>query len=238
MVLARAMSHSTLQWAVGASLAALLTLTACSPIYGAAGSAPVAAPVIDNPKAAGPMQTAVIAAGCFWGVQGVFEHVRGVQKAVSGYSGGSKRTAEYGTVSSGMTGHAESVMITFDPAQISYGQILQIAFSAVHDPTELNRQGPDLGTQYRSAIFYTDPEQRRIAESYIAQLNQAHAFARPIVTQVAPLEGFYPAEDYHQDYLVRHPSAPYIAFNDLPKVENLKREFPDLYTAQPVLAER
>jgi peptide-methionine (S)-S-oxide reductase len=217
-------------------LALLVALAGCAPLYGAQGSAPVAAPVIDNPKSSGPPQTAVIAAGCFWGVQGVFEHVRGVQKAISGYSGGSKRTAEYETVSGGLTGHAESVMITFDPAQISYGQILQIAFSAVHDPTELNRQGPDVGTQYRSAIFYANPEQRRIAESYIAQLNLAHAFSRPIVTQVTPLDGFYPAEDYHQDYLVRHPSAPYIAYNDLPKVESLKREFPDLYAAQPILA--
>jgi peptide-methionine (S)-S-oxide reductase len=231
------LSRPSIKWTIGAALAVLVTLTACAPLYGAPESVPVAAPQIDNPKTRGPMQTAVIAAGCFWGVQGVFEHVRGVQKAVSGYSGGSKRTAEYETVSGGRTGHAESVMIIFDPAQISYGQILQIAFSAVHDPTELNRQGPDFGTQYRSAIFYADPEQRRIAESYIAQLNQAHAFSRPIVTQVAPLEGFYPAEDYHQDYLVRHPSAPYIAFNDLPKVESFKREFPDLYMAQPVLAE-
>jgi peptide-methionine (S)-S-oxide reductase len=213
-----------------------LMLTACAPLYGASQSAPVAAPLIDNPKVPGSAQTAVISAGCFWGVQGVFEHVRGVQRAVSGYSGGSQRTADYETVSSGKTGHAESVMITFDPAQISYGQILQIAFSVVHDPTELNRQGPDVGTQYRSAIFYADPEQRRIAESYIAQLNQAHAFPRPIVTQVAPLAGFYPAEGYHQDYLINHPSAPYIAFNDLPKVDEFKREFPALYSAQPVLA--
>jgi peptide-methionine (S)-S-oxide reductase len=231
------MSYPACPWPIGAALAVLVALTGCGPLYGASGSTPVAAPVIDNPKTPGPMQTAVIAAGCFWGVQGVFEHVRGVQKAVSGYSGGAKRTAEYETVSSGLTGHAESVMITFDPAQISYGQILQIAFSAVHDPTEQNRQGPDVGSQYRSAIFYATPEQRRIAEGYIAQLNQAHAFSRPIVTQVTPLEGFYPAEDYHQDYLVRHPSAPYIAFNDLPKVETLKREFPDLYAAQPVLAQ-
>jgi peptide-methionine (S)-S-oxide reductase len=217
-------------------LASLMALTACAPLYGASQSAPVAAPLIDSPKAAGSMQTAVISAGCFWGVQGVFEHVRGVQRAVSGYSGGSQHTADYGTVSSGKTGHAESVMITFDPAQISYGQILQIAFSVVHDPTELNRQGPDVGTQYRSAIFYADAGQRRIAESYIAQLNEAHAFPRPIVTQVAPLTGFYPAEGYHQDYLVNHPTAPYIAFNDLPKVEDFKREFPALYSDQPVLA--
>jgi len=229
MVLARAMSHSTLQWAVGASLAALLTLTACSPIYGAAGSAPVAAPVIDNPKAAGPMQTAVIAAGCFWGVQGVFEHVRGVQKAVSGYSGGSKRTAEYGTVSSGMTGHAESVMITFDPAQISYGQILQIAFSAVHDPTELNRQGPDLGTQYRSAIFYTNAEQKRIADAYIAQLDAARVFPQRIVTEVTPLKGFYRGEEYHQDYALKNPDSGYIQICDLPKISALKQQFPELF---------
>jgi peptide-methionine (S)-S-oxide reductase len=231
------LSSPAIKWPIRATmLATLIALSACAPLYGASESAPVAAPVIDNPKAPGPMQTAVISAGCFWGVQGVFEHVRGVQRAVSGYSGGSKRTAEYETVSSGTTGHAESVMITFDPAQISYGQILQIAFSVVHDPTELNRQGPDVGTQYRSAIFYADPEQRRIAESYIAQLDRAHAFSRPIVTQVTPLEGFFPAEGYHQDYLVHHPSAPYIAYNDLPKVENFKREFPELYTAQPVLA--
>jgi peptide-methionine (S)-S-oxide reductase len=230
------MSTLTRSLAKAMMLAGVITLTACGPLYGASQAAPVAPPLLDNPKAPGPMQTAVIAAGCFWGVQGVFEHVRGVQRAVSGYSGGSERTAEYETVSGGMTGHAESVKITFDPAQISYGQILQIAFSVVHDPTELNRQGPDVGTQYRSAIFYADPEQQHIAESYIAQLNQAHAFSRPIVTQVAPLAGFYPAEGYHQDYLVNHPYAPYIAFNDLPKVNDFKREFPSLYTAQPVLA--
>jgi peptide-methionine (S)-S-oxide reductase len=231
------MSSRAIKWPIGAAvLAATIMLTACAPLYGAPESAPVAPPAVDNPKTPGSTQTAVIAAGCFWGVQGVFEHVRGVQRAVSGYSGGSKRTADYETVSSGTTGHAESVMVTFDPAQISYGQILQIAFSVVHDPTELNRQGPDVGTQYRSAIFYADPEQRRIAERYIAQLNEARAFSRPIVTQVAPLEGFYPAEGYHQDYLVHHPSAPYIAFNDMPKVKNLEREFPELYTAQPVLA--
>jgi peptide-methionine (S)-S-oxide reductase len=216
----------------------LVALTACGPLYGASDQGRVAPPAVDMPKASGSLQTAVIAAGCFWGVQGVFEHVKGVQKAVSGYAGGSQRTADYETVSSGTTGHAESVMITFDPAEISYGQILQIAFSVAHDPTELNRQGPDVGTQYRSAIFYTNPEQQRIAQSYIAQLNAAHAFARPIVTQVAPLQGFYPAEGYHQDYLVHHPSAPYIAFNDLPKVHGLEREFPELYSEQPVLTSR
>src|SRR6202453_1766908 len=233
------MTLSTLKWPalMGAVLLVALVLAGRTPIYGAEAPVSIPAPAIDTPKQAGAPQTAVLAAGCFWGVQGVFEHVRGVRKVVSGYAGGERGTAQYETVSTGSTGHAESVMITFDPAQISYGQLLQIAFSAVHDPTELNRQGPDVGTQYRSAIFYADPEQRRIAESYIAQLNQAHAFSRPIVTQVAPLEGFYPAENYHQDYLIHHPSAPYIAFNDLPKVESLKREFPALYTAQPVLAD-
>jgi peptide-methionine (S)-S-oxide reductase len=195
----------------------------------------IAAPAFDNAKASGAPQTAVLSAGCFWGVQGVFEHVRGVKKVVSGYAGGERRTAEYETVSTGTTGHAESVEITFDPAQISYGQLLQIAFSVVHDPTQLNRQGPDMGSQYRSAIFFADASQQRIAENYIAQLDQSHAFAKKITTTVVPLKGFYPAESYHQDYLVRHPDALYIEYNDLPKVENLKRAFPDLYRPDPVL---
>ena len=233
------MSIHKSRWSLSAALAAVAVVAVLAwhpPLYGAESATLLAPPAVDNPKAAGPAQTAVISGGCFWGVQGVFEHVRGVQKVVAGYAGGEKATAFYGMVGMGTTGHAESVRITFDPAQISFGQILQIAFSVVHDPTELNRQGPDVGTQYRSAIFYADPEQRRIAESYIAQLNEAHAFPRPIVTQVAPLAGFYPAEGYHQDYLINHPSAPYIAFNDLPKVDEFKREFPALYSAQPVLA--
>lgn len=192
------------------------------------------APAVDLP-ATGATQTAVFSGGCFWGVQGVFQHVKGVQAVVSGYAGGDRSTAHYEMVSSGSTGHAESVQITFDPAEISYGQILQIAFSVVHDPTELNRQGPDSGSQYRSAIFYADPTQRHIAESYIAQLDKARAFGRPIVTRVDPLKEFYPAEDYHQDYLVRHPSQPYIAYNDLPKVESFKETFPELYRERPVL---
>jgi peptide-methionine (S)-S-oxide reductase len=207
-----------------------------SPLLGAEPPVNLAAPAVDNPKAAGPAQTAVLAGGCFWGVQGVFEHVRGVQKVIAGYAGGDKATAEYETVSSGNTGHAESVKITFDPSLISYGQILQIAFSVVHDPTQLNRQGPDVGTQYRSAVFYGDDTQRRIAEAYISQLDQSHAFSRPIVTKVDPLKGFYPAEDYHQDYLIHNPNAPYIALFDLPKVENFKRTFPELYSGHPVLA--
>jgi peptide-methionine (S)-S-oxide reductase len=207
-----------------------------SPLFGAEAPVVIAPPAIDNPKAAGPPQTAVLAGGCFWGVQGVYEHVRGVQKVIAGYAGGDKATAEYETVSSGTTGHAESVKIIFDPAQISYGQILQIAFSVVHDPTQLNRQGPDVGTQYRSAVFYGDDTQKRIAEAYISQLSNSHAYARPIVTRVDALKGFYPAEDYHQDYLIHNPTAPYIAFFDIPKIENFKRTFPELYSGRPVLA--
>jgi peptide-methionine (S)-S-oxide reductase len=206
-----------------------------SPRVGAESAVIIAAPEVDNPKAEGATQTAVLAGGCFWGVQGVFEHVRGVKQAVAGYAGGDKSTAQYETVSSGATGHAESVKITFDPAQISYGQLLQIAFSVVYDPTQLNRQGPDVGTQYRSAIFYSDDSQKRIAQAYIAQLDKAHAFPRPIVTRVDPLRDFFPAEDYHQDYLVHNPTAPYIAINDMPKVENFRRTFPDLYSGRPVL---
>jgi peptide-methionine (S)-S-oxide reductase len=224
-------------------LAALFGLAAAgiflwhSPLFGAEAPVIIAPPAVDNPKAAGPAQTAVLAGGCFWGVQGVFEHVRGVQNVVAGYAGGEKSTAEYETVSSGSTGHAESVKITFDPAAISFGQILQIAFSVVHDPTQLNRQGPDAGTQYRSAIFYTDENQKRIAQAYISQLDQAHAFARPIVTRVDPLKGFYAAEEYHQDYLIHNPTQPYIAIYDIPKIENFRRTFPQLYSAQPVLAQ-
>lgn len=206
-----------------------------SPLYGAEAPVVIAPPLIDNPKGAGTLQSAVISGGCFWGVQGVFEHVLGVKQVVAGYAGGDKSTAHYGTVGSGGTGHAESVKITFDPAEVSYGQLLQIAFSVVHDPTELNRQGPDAGTQYRSAIFYADETQKHIAEAYIKQLDQSHAYHKPIVTKVDPLKGFYPAEDYHQDYMVHNPTAPYIAFNDIPKVENFRHTFPDLYRDQPVL---
>jgi peptide-methionine (S)-S-oxide reductase len=207
-----------------------------SPLYGAESPVVIAPPVVDSPRAPGTPQTAVLAGGCFWGVQGVFQHVKGIQQVVSGYAGGDKSTAHYEIVSSGSTGHAESVKITFDPAEISYGQILQMAFSVVHDPTQLNRQEPDTGTQYRSAVFYADQTQKHIAEAYIAQLEKAHAFRRPIVTRVDPLKEFYPAEGYHQDYLVRHPSQPYIAYNDLPKVENFRRTFPELYRESPVLA--
>jgi peptide-methionine (S)-S-oxide reductase len=198
-------------------------------------AAVVPPPKIDNPHAAGAVQTAVISGGCFWGVQGVFQHVKGVRRVVSGYAGGERSTADYETVSTGTSGHAESVQIMFDPAQISYGQLLQIAFSVAFDPTELNRQGPDSGSQYRSEFFYADDAQKNIATAYIAQLNDAHAFGRAIVTRVDPLRGFYAAEGYHQDYLYLHPSQPYIAINDLPKVNHLKRLFPELYLQQPIL---
>jgi peptide-methionine (S)-S-oxide reductase len=218
------------------ALLALSVVLWRSPLFGAEAPVVVAPPALDNPKASGTPQTAVLAGGCFWGVQGVFEHVRGVQKVVAGYAGGDSSSAQYETVSSGTSGHAESVKITFDPAEISYGQILQIAFSVVHDPTQLNRQGPDVGTQYRSAIFYADETQKHIAEAYIRQLDNLHAFPRAIVTRVDPLKGFFPAEDYHQDYLIHNPHAPYIAMYDLPKVENFKHLFPELYSGRPVLA--
>jgi peptide-methionine (S)-S-oxide reductase len=231
------MTLSILKWPalLGGVLAAAFVITGHAPLYGAEAPTSIPPPAVDNPKQPGASQTAVLAAGCFWGVQGVFEHVRGVRKVVSGYAGGERSTAQYERVSTGSTGHAESVMITFDPAQISYGQLLQIAFSVVHDPTQLNRQGPDVGSQYRSAIFVSDPDQRRIAESYIAQLDGVHAFPKPITTRIEPLKGFYPAEGYHQDYLVHHPDALYIEYNDLPKVQNLERVFPALYNPKPVL---
>ena len=190
-------------------------------------------PVLDAPLASAKgEQTAVLAGGCFWGVEAVFEHVKGVIKVTSGYSGGSADTAQYATVSTGETGHAESVRIIYDPSKISYGQLLKVFFSVAHDPTELNRQGPDTGTQYRSAIFYGNEEQKRIAEAYIDQLNKAKVFGAPIVTKVTALQSFYEAEGYHQDYLAHHPDEPYIIFNDLPKVENLRKHFPDLYKAK------
>ena len=195
----------------------------------------VPAPAMDEPavRTTG-LQTVVLAGGCFWGVQAVYQHTKGVTQAVSGYAGGQKDTAHYEMVGTGRTGHAESVSVTFDPAQISYGKILQIYFSVAHNPTELNRQGPDFGTQYRSAIFYANDEQKRVAAAYIAQLKQAHVFSGPIVTRLEPLSGFYPAEDYHQDFLVLHPNYPYIVFNDLPKLDELKQLFPDNYREMPV----
>ena len=177
-------------------------------------------------------QTAVVAGGCFWGIQAVYQHVKGVINATSGYSGGAASTAEYELVSNGDTGHAESVKITYDPSQITYGQLLRVFFSVAHDPTQLNRQGPDTGTQYRSSIFYASDEQKRIAEAYIAQLEKTKVFPRPIVTQVVALKSFYPAEAYHQDYAAHHPDNPYIVYNDAPKVANLRQQFPDLYSGK------
>jgi peptide-methionine (S)-S-oxide reductase len=219
----------------------LSALCALALLAGATGSARaheaaviIPAPAVDE-RGDGPVEKAVVAGGCFWGVQGVFQHVKGVTNAVSGYAGGSAETAHYEVVGSGLTGHAESVEITFNPAEISYGQILQIFFSVVHDPTQLNRQGPDTGPQYRSAIFPANDAQKRVALSYIAQLDQAKVFPKPIVTKTDDLTAFFPAEGYHQDFLVRNPRYPYIVINDLPKVENFKRVFAALYREMPVL---
>jgi peptide-methionine (S)-S-oxide reductase len=198
----------------------------------------IPAPAVDEQAATGApaaSEVAVLAGGCFWGVQGVFQHVNGVTNAVSGYAGGDQKTAHYQMVGSGRTGHAESVHITFDPGKISYGRILQIYFSVAHDPTQLNRQGPDVGTQYRSAIFPTSPEQARVAKAYIEQLDQARVYNAAIVTRIEPGHEFYAAEDYHQDYLTLHPMQPYIIYNDLPKIDELKKMFPELYRADPIL---
>jgi peptide-methionine (S)-S-oxide reductase len=213
---------------------AALSLGFAAPTRAAEDAVVIPAPAMDAAPASG-LQTAVVAGGCFWGVQGVFQHTAGVVNAVSGYAGGTKATADYQTVSTGRTGHAESVEIKYDPKKISYGKILQIYFSVAHDPTQLNRQGPDTGTQYRSAIFTTSDEQKKVAEAYIAQLNGAKVFSKPIVTKISALEAFYPAEAYHQDYLTLHPSQPYIAYNDIPKVENLKKLFADNYIEKPTL---
>jgi peptide-methionine (S)-S-oxide reductase len=206
-------------------------------LLAAEASTITAAPApIDNPRTGGASQTAVLAGGCFWGVQGVFEHVRGVKKVLAGYAGGDRATAHYGIVGLGKSGHAESVEITFDPSAVSYGEILQIAFSVVLDPTQANGQGPDVGSEYRSVVFYSNDAQRRIAQAYIRQLSESHFFSRPIVTAIDPLRGFYQAEDYHQDFLVNHSDYAYIEMNDLPRIENLRRLFPRLYSERPVKA--
>lgn len=194
-------------------------------------------PAVDEPLAkTSGQESVVLAGGCFWGVQAVFQHVKGVISATSGYSGGSAKAAEYEIVSTGMTGHAESVKVVWDPSKITFGQLLKVYFSVVHDPTELNRQGPDEGTQYRSSIFYSNDEQKRIADAYIAQLGQAKVFPHKIVTQVVALKGFYPAEGYHQNYATLHPDNPYIRYNDLPKVDHLKQNFPNLYQSSTAAA--
>jgi peptide-methionine (S)-S-oxide reductase len=203
----------------------------------AALSRPSSRPVVSIPPAvevsrvpAGPgLQTIVLAGGCFWGIEAVFEHIKGVTEAVSGYAGGTKAQADYETVSTGTTGHAESVRVTFDPTKVSLEKLLQVFFSVAHDPTQLNRQGPDVGPQYRSVIFFADEEQARVARAYIDQLAKAKVYGKPIVTQVVKLERFYPAEEYHQNFAERNPTYPYIVYHDLPKVANLKKEFPDLY---------
>lgn len=221
---------------IAAVIAPTLGITVAIAMAGCSSSSsatPLPDPAVDIPLAkAGGVQTAVLAGGCFWGVEGVFEHVKGVTRVVSGYAGGKADTASYEKVSSGRTGHAESVRIVYDPARISYGQLLKVFFSVAHDPTELNRQGPDTGTQYRSAIFYANEDQKRVAETYIAQLQKAHVFPRPIVTQTVPLKGFYDAEATHQNYLDSHPNQPYIVINDLPKISNLKRQLPSLYVGK------
>jgi peptide-methionine (S)-S-oxide reductase len=212
---------------------AFLTAAVGVAALSAAGAAGAQVPAFAPPSRVAPPakrpETAVLAGGCFWGVDAVFKHVKGVTAVVSGYSGGGATTARYPIVSTGATGHAESVQITFDPSQVSYADLLRVFFSAAHDPTELNRQGPDVGTQYRSAIFYTSDAQREIARVYIDQLTKAGVFPAPIVTQVVPFDRFYPAEEYHQNYLARHPYQPYIVFNDMPKLRRLEQQFPALY---------
>jgi peptide-methionine (S)-S-oxide reductase len=213
----------------------LIPLFGLAPSQAAEPAVAIPAPTLDQTApAGGSLQNVVLAGGCFWGMQAVYEHTKGVTQAVSGYSGGAKETAHYEMVGTERTGHAESVSVTYDPQQISLGKILQIYLSVAHNPTELNYQGPDSGPSYRSAIFYANDEQKRIADAYITQLQQAHVFNAPIVTKLEPLTGFYPAEDYHQDFLVLHPTYPYIVFNDLPKVDNLKQLFPDYYRETPV----
>ena len=218
-------------------LAAMLVGLAPGPAAAQEGIA-IPPPAVDESATTGGMAVAVLAGGCFWGVQGVFQRVNGVSNAVSGYAGGAADTAFYELVGSGRTGHAESVQITYDPARISYGKLLQVFFSVAHDPTELDRQGPDVGSQYRTAIFPANEEQARIARDYIAQLDQARVFDAAIVTRIEPGRSFYPAEGYHQDFLTLNPSYPYIVYNDLPKIENLKRLFSNLYRDDPVLVSR
>jgi len=221
---------SILQKSFAAAALAALCVGGCG---GSSVAATLPDPAVDAAKTADKRAaTAVFAGGCFWGVEAVFKHVKGVTSAVSGYAGGSAKTAHYEIIGMGLTGHAESVQVTYDPSQISYGQLLRVFFSVAHDPTQLNRQGPDAGTQYRSAIFYADPEQQRIAQAYIDQLSKAKTFARPIVTQLTPLNAFYPAEDYHQDYLAKHPESMYIVINDMPKLNNLRQEFPQIYVSR------
>ena len=229
------MAFSFIRSSVGAVAAVVIAVAAYVGPLRAAEEAVVIPPPANDVESSTGLQTAVLAGGCFWGVQGVYQHTAGVLSAVSGYAGGDKSTAKYDMISSGTTGHAEVVEIKYDPKQISYGKILQIFFSVVHDPTQLNRQGPDSGTQYRSEIFATTKDQKSIAEAYVGQLNAAKVYPKPIVTKISGLQAFYPAEPYHQDYLTLHPNQPYIAINDIPKVENLKKLFSQNYIAKPTL---
>lgn len=227
----------------GTAVVAVALLVGATALLARSGGAPpgnpvglrLPAPVVDPPSPASAEPARVVfSGGCFWGVQAVFQHVEGVLSATSGYAGGTAATASYGIVSTGRTGHAESVLVAYDPSRVSFGQLLQVFFSVAHDPTQLDRQGPDHGPQYRSAIWTTTERQRRTAQAYVDQLTEAGAFERPIVTELNPLEGFWPAEEYHQDYLVKHPHQPYIVINDLPKLEDLRETFPDLWREDPV----
>jgi len=214
-----------------ASLAAVFSTILGTAVH----AAPLPAAAVDAPRAKTPStQTAVFAGGCFWGVEAVFRHMKGVQSAVSGYAGGRTRNPTYEDVGTGMTGHAEAVEVKFDPSQVTYGELLRVFMSVAHDPTELNRQGPDVGTQYRSGIYFADDEQKKIAQAYVAQLDAARVYSAKIVTEIAPLTAFYRAEAYHQDYLALHPTQPYIVYNDLPKLEALKKDYPAMVRAQPL----
>jgi len=221
-----------------ATVAALAATMQIAPVHADGMAAPLPAAAVDVVPNNSGLQTVVFAGGCFWGVQGVFEHVKGVTQAVSGYAGGHVAKPDYEQVSAGATGHAESVSVTFDPARVSYGKLLQVFFTVALDPTQVDRQGPDWGTQYRSELFVSGPEQERVARAYVAQLEAAHAFSRPIATRIESAASFYAAEAYHQDYLDRHPDAPYIAFNDMPKVRNLHTLFPQLWQATPVTVDK
>ncbi len=222
---------------VGMTFALLLLAAPATSAFAAEAAVVIPAPAVDE-ATKGSSETAVFAGGCFWGVQAVFQHVKGVKNAVSGYSGGAKETASYETVSLGETGHAEAVEVTFDPHEVSYGTLLQVFFSVAHNPTQLNYQGPDQGTQYRSAIFTASAEQQKVAAAYIAQLDRTGLFHAPIVTKLSKLEGFYPAEKYHQDFLTLNPNHPYIVYNDMPKIDNLKTIFPAAFRANPVLVSK
>lgn len=230
------MTSKTSRWLFGSFAAAgLAAAFAFSPSRAGEINRVIPLPTVESAAATGDTEVAVIAGGCFWGVQAVYQHMKGVKNAVSGYAGGTQQTATYDQVSSGSTGHAEAVRITYDPKQVSYAQILQVFFSVAHDPTQLNRQGPDVGSQYRSAIFPQNAEQDKIAKAYIEQLDKAKLFKTAIATKVTPDAAFFSAEGYHQNYLKLHPMQPYIVFNDLPKLDSFKRVYPDIYRPDPVL---